>query len=98
MSIHSKQISAIKLSIECLERERRAKFAAGEAAYCHGLRQDTLDSDGITGDGFKWVEQDHKEYRRYTDAIQELEDLIEILEDPGVTYANNSDLPLFAEV
>lgn len=98
MNIHAKQITALNLAVECIERERRTKYAAGEAAHRQGIKSDIINSDGIMGTAFDWVEDDHKSYERYTKAIQELEDLIDILNDPGVTYENNTDLPLFQKV
>lgn len=85
MSIHNKQIAAIKLAIESLKKERRAHFAAGGHAYRNGMRTDVIDSEGVTGVGFSFAEDGHASYTQYTDAIQELEDLIEVLTDPGVT-------------
>lgn len=93
---HAKQIAAIKLAIESLTRERRRYFAAGDHAYRNGMRAYPINGNAITGVGFGFAEEGHKNYQEYTDAIQQLEDMIEVLSDPGVTYENNADLPLFA--
>lgn len=86
MNLHNKQISAIKLSIEALTRERRKLYAAGEHAYMRqGLRPVEYSGD-IEGTGFLFAIEGHKGYTEYTNAIQELEDLIEVLTDPGVTH------------
>lgn len=86
MSLHNKQIFAIKLSIESLTRERRKLHAAGEHAYQHGIRSVEINSNGIEGTEFLFAEDGHAGYIEYTNAIQELEDLIEVLTDPGVTH------------
>lgn len=44
MTVHSKQIAALKLAVSALEQERRRNFAVGEGAYQHGIRQDVLDA------------------------------------------------------
>lgn len=80
-----KQIAAIKLVIETLTEERRRRFAAGDAAYRSGIRPDKLSDGKITAAPFIWVEHDHAGWNRYSEAIQQLEDLIEIITDPGVT-------------
>lgn len=92
MNIHRKQISALELAIDALTDKRR-KFAPGEKAYTRqGLRPDKMQDEEFTYTGFVFVEQDHKSYTEYTQAIQELEDLIEILEDPGVTVDEQMEL------
>jgi len=93
-----KQVKALRLAIEALTRERRRLCAAGNHAYRHGIRTDEVNSDGVTGVLFSFAEDDHQSYDEYTAAINELEDLIEILADPGVVHDNNSDLPLFEKV
>jgi hypothetical protein len=98
MDIHKKQIAALRLAIEALEDKRRTKFAVGDGAYRLGVRPDELKGDELKYTGLDFAEKDHKKYQQYTKAIQELEDLIDILEDPGVAYEDNADLPLFAEV
>lgn len=116
MSVHSKQIAALKLAVSALEQERRRNFAVGEGAYQRGVRQDILDvylpneridlrppspkgkwfetgaglsyqryERHVTGELFRFAEDGHTSYMQYTLAIQELEDLIDILGDPGVT-------------
>ena len=74
------QIKACELAIGALERERRAKFAVGNAAYAAGVRGDVLEGE-VGGAPFQWVEADRKGYLEYSEAIRELEDTIEILED-----------------
>lgn len=78
-----KQIKAIKLAISSLERERRTKYAAGNVAYLSGIRSSSMKGE-YTGELFQWVEDDHKSYQEYSDAISQLEDLIEVLEDTSV--------------
>jgi len=80
----AKQIRAIEIAVESIEIVRRQKFAAGEAAYCQGIRSDKIIDDCVSGVSFDWVESDHKKYTEYTQAIRQLEDLHEILTDPGV--------------
>lgn len=89
MNYHTKQIKAIKLAIESLQRERRRLYAASEAAYRQGIRRDFLNSNSIVGELFSFAEEDHKKYKEYTDAMNELEDLIDILTDKGVTRDRN---------
>lgn len=91
--MHDKQIKAIELAIKALVRERRRLYAAGETAYRQGVRIDHLDKDGVVGELFVFVEDSHQSYAEYTDAIQELEDLIEILEDSGVTLEQPELMP-----
>lgn len=95
MNQYAKLIPALKLSIEALEDKRRAKFAAGDAAYRQGIRNEPYSSKYANGVNFTFAEDDHKHYERYTKAIETLEDWIEVLQDPGVTYEDNADLPLF---
>jgi xanthine dehydrogenase molybdopterin-binding subunit B len=67
-----KQIKALKLAIKALTESKR-KHAAGEAAYTQqGIKDLTFTIYG------------HKHYTEHAEAIDELEDLIEILTDPGV--------------
>ncbi len=83
----AKQVAALKLGIEALTEKRR-KYAAGEFAYSRqGLRPVSFDSDGVSGTGFQFTADDHKKYMECDKAIRELEDLIEILTDPGSTKA-----------
>jgi hypothetical protein len=83
----SKQTKAIYLAIDALERERRRLYAAGEAAYQQGIRTVKIDNEGVTGEAFTFAEEGHAGYIEYTEAIQQMQDLIEILTDPGVTKA-----------
>lgn len=64
------QIKAVELAIEALTERRRAKYAAGEAAHKQGI-------------DLEFAHRAHKHYTTHTEAIQQLEDLIEILQDPG---------------
>jgi hypothetical protein len=82
-AMHTKQIKAIRLAVESLARERRRLYAAGEAAYNQGIRRDSLDAEEIKGDLFAFGEDDHENYVEYSDAIDQLLDMIEILTDPG---------------
>jgi hypothetical protein len=59
------------------------------------MRTIEINGDGVTGTTMGFAEGEHKKYIEYDDAILQLEDLIDILEDPGVTYDGESDLPLF---
>lgn len=95
MGIHSKQIRALKHAIQTLEKERR-RFSVGHLAYTQqGIRPDPIKAEGVTGTAFDWVETDHRHYEECEQDIQELNDLIEILEDPGVIYSGGQGLPLF---
>ena len=67
------QKKAIQLAIMTLKDWRRRNYTAGEAAYQSGVR------------GLTFADNGHKHYVEYSEAIQQMEDLIEILEDPGVT-------------
>jgi len=98
MSYQSRQIKAIKLAIEALVKERR-KFSSGHVAYeQQHIRPVEINSEGITGVTMGFAEDEHRKYKELDDAIQAMEDLIEIITDPGVTYEGNSDLPLFVEM
>lgn len=66
------QVKAIELAIQALEERRRRNYAAGEAAY-----QKSID--------LEFAIRAHKHYTEHTEAIRQLEDLIEILTDPGAT-------------
>lgn len=83
----NKQIHALELSIDALKEKRRREFSAGEFAYRQGIRVDVLKSGGVTGTLFGFSESGHEKYVEYTEAIQQLEDLIEIITDPGVVHA-----------
>jgi hypothetical protein len=75
---------AIDLAIQALTYYRRAKYATGEDAYRRGIKADQM-TGMITGAPFSWVEEEHNHYMECSRALQELEDLKEILSDPGVT-------------
>lgn len=81
----TKQVPALQLAIEALTRERRRICAAGEAAYRTGIRKNMINSEGVTGEVMSFAEDGHKGYTEYSNAIRELEDLIEIVTDPGPT-------------
>lgn len=85
MSTYSKpQIAALRLGIDALTDKRR-QYCPGHVAYTQqGIRPDVIDSEDVTGISFLWVERDHLKYEEYSKAIQQLEDLIDILMDPGV--------------
>lgn len=75
---------AIDLAIQSLTKERR-QYRPGHFAYLHGIRPDVIDDKKVTGTSFLWAERDYHKHEEYSRAIQELEDLKEILADPGVT-------------
>ena len=91
-SIHRKQITALKLAIESLKRERRRLHAAGDHAYRKGFRTVDLGKGRITGTTLGFAEADHAGYVEYTQAIQQLEDLIEIILDPGANQVKQLEL------
>jgi hypothetical protein len=74
---------AIDLAIQSLTDARR-KYAPGHAAYLQGIRVDVIKDKRVTGTGFTWAEEDYRKHEEYSQAIQEMEDLKEILADPGV--------------
>lgn len=76
----SKQIKSLKLAIKALENERRTNYAAGNAAYRSGIRGASMKGD-ITGDPSRWADIAHQKYMEHTEAIRQLEDMIEILEE-----------------
>lgn len=67
------QLKALDIAIKCVTDWRRRHYAVGESAYQKGIRDLTFAEDG------------HKHYEEYTQALRQLEDLKEILTDPGVT-------------
>jgi hypothetical protein len=91
---NNQQIAAIHLAIAALERERRRLYAAGNAAYNQGIRTDVVNSDGVTGELFTFAEDSHKGYKEYTDAINALGDMIEILQDPGAVVLRETQMEL----
>jgi hypothetical protein len=95
MALNQKEIKALKLAIKVLQTERRRHFAAGESAWRAGIRKDIIQDEEIMGVGFGWVEDDHFSYQEYSQAIERLEDLIEILSDQGQCRHRESDSPLF---
>lgn len=96
MGILRKQITALKLGIEVLERERRRLYAAGEYAWQEGIRATVIDSDGITGQAFSFADQGHRGYVRYSEAIAEYEDMIEALSE--AEKKGSPQMGLFEEV
>lgn len=97
MGIHDKQVAALNLAIRSLTSDRRRLYAAGDHAWLSGLRTDTIQDDEVSGELFSFAEDGHKSYEEYTEAIQQLEDMIEIFTDPGVVRQGFDDLPLFQE-
>jgi hypothetical protein len=81
-----KQIAALKAGIEALRDERRRNYASGEHAYQNGMRKDTLKSEGVEGELFMFAEDGHKNYVLISEHIKQLEDLIDIVSDPGVVH------------
>jgi hypothetical protein len=67
-----KQLKAIDLAVKALTERRRKLYAAGESAFQKGI-------------DFTFALDGHRHYDEHTQAIRELEDLKEILTDPGVT-------------
>jgi hypothetical protein len=78
------QLRALAIGIDAIEHVRRERYAAGHAAYMQGVRPDEIKGK-INGIGFAWAQQDHEKYLECSEAIRQLEDLQEILTDPGVT-------------
>lgn len=74
------QRKSIELAIKALTERRRRYYAAGEAAYQKGIRGMTFADDG------------HKHYTQHSEAIRQLEDLIEILEDAGLVAEHQPSL------
>jgi hypothetical protein len=66
------QLKAINLGIKALTERRRKLYAAGEAAFQKGI-------------DFTFAVDGHRHYDEHTQAIRQLEDLKEIITDPGVT-------------
>lgn len=95
MGVFKKQIAALKLGIEVLERERRERYAVGEHAWQEGYRPDVVNEDGVTGVVFGFTEDGHEGYVRYSEAIREFEDMIESLSDADAKVVQ---LDLFDEV
>lgn len=97
MGIHDKQVAALKLAIVSMTEKRRRLYAAGNHAWLSGLRTDTIPGNEVSGELFSFAEDGHRSYEEYTDAIQQLEDMIDIITDPGVVREGFNDLPLFQE-
>ena len=82
------QKRALELGIKALQEIRRRRYASGEEAFKQGV-------------DFTFAIDGHRHYTEYTEAIQQLDDLIEILQAPMATVdpePNLSTLPLFAEM
>jgi hypothetical protein len=79
------QKKALQLAIKTLIDWRRRHYAMGEEAFKKGI-------------DFTFAVDGHRNYTEYTQAIHQLEDLIEIITDPGCTFSeeDHSDLPLFS--
>jgi hypothetical protein len=65
-----RQVAALNLAIKALTERRRKLYATGEAAFVKGI-------------DFTFAVDGHKHYTEHSQAIKTLEDLIEILTDPG---------------
>lgn len=80
MKAHKKisQKKALELAIKTLIDWRRRHYAPGEEAFKKGIDL----TFAITG---------HHHYTEYTQAIQHLEDMIEIITDPGVTVEKGEE-------
>lgn len=77
------QLKAIDIAIKCVTDWRRRHYGPGHWAYESGVRDLTFAEDG------------HRHYEEYSQALRQLEDLKEILTDPGVTVDEMAGLPLF---
>jgi len=86
MTASRRQIAALKYVIELAKEDRRRNYAAGEHAYQHGVRVDKFSGDGIEGQSFGFAEDGHENYVLISEHIRQLEDLIEIISDPGVVH------------
>jgi glutamate dehydrogenase/leucine dehydrogenase len=75
---------AVEIAIAAVEHVRRERYTAGHVAYLQGIRTDVISAAGVTGTGFAWAEDDHKKYIEHEETIRQLNDIIEILADPGV--------------
>ena len=92
MRLLQKELRALDLAIQALEEKRR-EYSPGHVAYTRdGVRADEIIDDKVTGVGFTWAQENHKKYIEYDQAINRLEDLKDILADPGVTRGQE---PLF---
>lgn len=89
------QMRAIKIAIDAIEKMRREEYAVGHAAYMQGIRFDEIKDKKVKGVSFAWTHDDYKKYIECTQAIRQLEDLEEILTDPGVKI--DEQLSMFVE-
>lgn len=94
MGVLKKQISALKLGIEVLGRERRERYAAGEHAWKEGYRPNEIKDPEVSGSIFGFAEEGHKGWVRYTEAIEQFLDMIEALSDAD---AKIDDQPMLFE-
>ena len=85
-----KQIAALRVAVEALELKRQG-YSVGHAAYLSGIRADVA-ANGIEWTGFAFAEEHYNEYVKIEATIRELEDLIEVLEDPGGTVVMQPSL------
>jgi hypothetical protein len=88
------QLRAIETAIKAVEHVMRERYAAGHRAYLQGLRPDKISAAGVTGTGFEWVVDDHKKYIEHEQTIRQLNDLIEILSDPGIVVDEQMEFDL----
>lgn len=95
MGALKKQIAACKLAVKALTRERRRLHATGEHAWQEGHRPDVIDDPQISGVVFGFAEDDHKGYVKYSEAIQQMEDMIEALSEADAKL--DEQLSLFEE-
>ena len=92
MKLLQKELRALDLAIQALEEKRR-EYSPGHVAYTRdGIRADEINDKKVSGVGFAWAQEDHKKYLEYDQAINRLEDLKDILNDPGITREQE---PLF---
>jgi len=78
------QLKAIDIAIKCIAQVRRKYYAAGEAAYQKGM-------------DFEFAKTGHKHYEEHSQAIRQLEDLKEIITDPGVAIEQEPQQLQFGE-
>ena len=78
-------LKAIDIAIKCVTVWRRRHYGPGHWAYESGVRDLTFAEDG------------HRHYEEYSQALRQLEDLKEILTDPGVVVGEMAGPPLFAQ-
>ena len=74
---------AVKMAIDALEKERH-QFSFGYHAYRNGIKPDVINDEDVTGVMFGTFQRDHQKYVKLDQAVQEMEDLLDILGDEPV--------------